>query len=80
MYHVQKLKIDYSKITKSKGNSLAVQWLGLRTFTAEGTGSIPGQGTKIPQAAWCGQKKVNRYKRILNNLGNAFSKFVAFIF
>ena len=31
------------------GNSLAVQWLGLRTFTAKGVGSIPGQGTKIPQ-------------------------------
>ena len=32
------------------GNSLAVQWLGPRAFTAEGLGSIPGQGTKIPQA------------------------------
>ena len=31
------------------GNSLAVQWLGLCTFIAKGTGSIPGQGTKIPQ-------------------------------
>ena len=26
-----------------RGNSLAVQWLGLRTFTAEGSGSIPGR-------------------------------------
>ena len=26
-------------------------------FTAESPGSIPGRGTKIPQAAWCGQKK-----------------------
>ena len=25
-------------------------------FTAEGAGSIPGQGTKIPQAAWCTKK------------------------
>ena len=33
------------------GNSLAVQWLGLGDFTAEGVGSIPGWGTKIPQAA-----------------------------
>ena len=39
------------------GNSLVVQWLGLRTFTAEGAGSIPGQGIKIPQAVWHGQKK-----------------------
>ena len=27
-----------------------VQRLGLRAFTAEGPGSIPGQGTKIPRA------------------------------
>ena len=32
------------------GNSLVVQWLGLHTFTAEGPGSIPDQGTKILQA------------------------------
>ena len=37
------------------GNSLAVQWLGLGAFTAQGLGSIPGWGTKIPEAthvAW----------------------------
>ena len=39
------------------GNSLAVQWLALCALIAEGPGSIPGQGTKIPQASWCGQKK-----------------------
>ena len=40
------------------GNSVAVQWLGLGASTAGGTGSIPGQGTRIPQAAWWrGQKK-----------------------
>ena len=38
------------------GNSLEVQWLGLHVLTAEVSGSIPGQGTKIPQAAWHGQK------------------------
>ena len=27
------------------GNSLVVQWLGFCAFTAEGPGSIPGQGT-----------------------------------
>ena len=32
------------------GNSQAVQWLGHLTFTAKGLGSIPGWGTKIPQA------------------------------
>ena len=33
------------------GNSLVIQWLGLCAFTVEGLGSVPGQGTKIPQAA-----------------------------
>jgi len=36
-------------------NSLVVQWLGLCTSTVEGTSSIPGQRTKILQAAWCSQ-------------------------
>lgn len=36
-----------------------VQWLELRAFTAEGQGSVPGLGTKIPQASWRGQKKKN---------------------
>ena len=34
-----------------------VQWLRLRAPNAGGTGSIPGQGTKIPHASWHGQKK-----------------------
>ena len=38
------------------GNSLAVQWLGPHASTAGGTGSIPGQGIKIMQAALCGKK------------------------
>ena len=36
---------------------LVVQWLGLLAFTAEGLSSIPGWGTKIPQAAQRGQKR-----------------------
>ena len=28
----------------------SVQWLGLCALTAEGPGSMPGQGTNIPQA------------------------------
>ena len=36
--------------TWNMGNSLAVQWLGLLTFTAKGLGSISGQGTKTPRA------------------------------
>ena len=42
------------------GTSLEVQWLGLSSFTAEGTGSVPAWGTKIPHAMPCGQKKKNR--------------------
>ena len=38
------------------GNSLSVQWLGLRALTVKDLGSIPGWGTKIPQALRCSQK------------------------
>ena len=34
------------------------QWLRLHTSSAEGTDSIPDWGTKLPQLAWCGQKKI----------------------
>ena len=43
-------------------NSLVVQWLGLRAFTDEGLGSIPGLGTKIPQAAWPKKRKEKKRK------------------
>ena len=44
-----------SKIKKNYlGSSLVVQWLGLGAFTDVALGSIPGRGTKIPQAMWCG--------------------------
>ena len=38
------------------GNSLLAQWLGLCASAAGGMGSIPGEGTKIPQAMQHGQK------------------------
>ena len=46
----------FSILNLSLGTCLAVQWLRFRTFTARGTGSIPGQGTKIPHAVRCSQK------------------------
>ena len=46
----------------TRGSSLAVQWLGLRASTAGGTGSIPGQGTKIPHAMVCPKKKKKSHK------------------
>ena len=45
------------------GNSLAVQWLELQALTAEGLGSIPGWGTKIPQAMWHSQRTKNKNKQ-----------------
>ena len=53
---------------KSKGrNSLAVQGLGLCTFTAEGLCSVPGQGTKISQSTcWHGQKEEEENPKELN--------------
>ena len=59
------------------GNFLEFQWLGLHTFTAEGTGSIPGQGTKIPQAARHSQKnKTERNKETWWNTSGFFLKFL----
>ena len=45
------------------GNSLAVQWLGLHASTAGGMASIPGQGTMIPHAAWCGNEERKKRKK-----------------
>ena len=39
------------------GNSLVVQWLGLHASIAGGPGSIPGQGTRVLQAA---QRSLNK--------------------
>ena len=49
---------------KYAGNSLVVQWLGLHAFTAQGTGSIPGQelGSHKPHSA-AKKKKKNASKR-----------------
>ena len=49
------------------GTSLAVQWLRLCTSTAGGMGLIPGQGTKIPHAAPCGQKKRNSHHKAVSS-------------
>lgn len=45
------------------GTSLGAQWLRLRDPTAGGEVSIPGWGTKVPLAAWQGQKE--KFKNIL---------------
>ena len=60
--------------TKILANTLAVQWLGLHAFTAEGPSSVPGWGTKIIQAALCSQtRKTNNldlsFKNLTSNAG-----------
>ena len=51
-----------------RGNSLVIQWLGFCPLIAEDLGSVSGQGTKIPQATWCGQKRKEkkRHKRMVS--------------
>ena len=60
LYKRKKKTITFFSPKKKKnnpGNSQVVQWLGLCTSTAGGTGSIPGRGAKIPHATWRGVKK-----------------------
>ena len=49
-------------------SSSSSQWLQLGIFTTEGTGLIPGQGTKILQALWHCQEKKNkkRFQGVMN--------------
>ena len=47
-------------VTRIRGNSLAVQWLGLHALMAKSLGSIPGQETKISRAVYRSQKKTVR--------------------
>ena len=53
----QEGNLEKNNIWTNNWNSLAVQWLGLHAFTAEGLGSVPGGGAKMPQAAQYSQKK-----------------------
>ena len=50
------------------GNSLAVYWLELGTFTAMAWGSIFGQGTKIPTGQAVRQKKKKSKLRCAVNI------------
>ena len=45
------------------GTSLGIQWLRLRAPKAGGTGSIPGQVTKIPGAVWSNLRKNRKEKK-----------------
>ena len=50
------------------GTFLVVQWLAVRTSEARGTGSLPGQGTKIPHAMWYGQENEKKKKKKLKEM------------
>ena len=51
------LCVNYNSVRKRTGTSLMVQGFRLCVSTIGGVGSIPGQGTKIPQASRHRQKK-----------------------
>ena len=59
-WHIAEDSLRYSKADddskQQNGEFPAVQLLGLCAFTEEDAGSIPGRGTKIPQATWYSQK------------------------
>ena len=63
------IKFTYHTIHPFKahnsGSALAVQWLGLGAFTAEGAGSLPEQDTKIPQATWPKEKKITQHSSMM---------------
>ena len=44
------------------GTSLVFQWLRLQASNVGGTGSNPGQGTKIPHTRWTFQKHLFKIK------------------
>ena len=70
-YHLTPVRMAIIK--KSTGTSLAVQWLPHHASNAGGTGLIPGQGTRIPQAAW-GSKKKKKKSLQITNAGEGMEK------
>ena len=55
-----------------------VQWLGHYASTAEGTGSLPGWGTKILHATQCGGKK--KKKLVKNKTTQPLILIITFFF
>ena len=47
---------DFLKKKKKYGISLVVQWLRFHASNVGNANLISGQGTKIPNARWCGQR------------------------
>ena len=57
----------YERLIIRLASSLADQQLGLHALTVEDLGSIPGWGTKIPQAIQSSQKKESNYRVLSSN-------------
>ena len=59
------------RISSLKTSEQGVPWRSTgqdSAFTAKGLGSIPGEGTKILQATWCGQKINKKIKTFRINV------------
>ena len=62
--HIFFFTTDQSYRTKRLGgNSPEVQVLGLSSSSAGGAGSVPAQGTKIPQATLHGRTKTKKQQK-----------------
>ena len=63
------------------GNSLVVQWLRLTVVTSVGPASIPGWGTKIPQALWHSQNpKQNKKQTLMQHCNPTLLQYFFFFF
>ena len=63
LYHSEEGTKGHGMKLEGRGTSLVVQWLGLGTSTAGGTGSIPGWRTNILHDKQCSQKKRKKEKK-----------------
>ena len=75
-YHIIKKASPRPNSPKHKiiyyGNCLAAQWVRFCAFTARGEGSIPGQGTSIPQASkWKSLSRVPLFATPWTSLWNS---------
>ena len=59
---------------KTSGTSLVIQWLRLWASNEGDMGCIPGWGSKIPHAPWCGKTKKEIKKKKKEKIKNLDSK------
>ena len=71
-HHYLQMLYTIIYLEKPQESTKVVLWLELFASNARGMGSIPGQGTKIPQALWQKERrKENRLKDLENTLAAA---------